>query len=198
MRGSKRHAGWLAALLLAAGCAAPSPAPQPSPVAPPQPLAAAQPPETRPPAGLSPTETVPGEEQVALRFERFGAAGALPLRLLVWDQRREHEWAIDRGVTELEALAGRRPAPLLLAPGRYRVLVFAKPLPFGFEVVLRPDRPVDIRIRSERDGHLVLVETRRREGGLTIVEREVLGFRWGEVRPALPEPPAPDAPGASF
>ena len=70
-----------------------------------------------------------------------------------------------------------------LVPGRYRVLVYADPGPFGFDVLVTPERPdVAVQIFSGRRAHLVVTETNRAwlGGGVSRVERQVLGFGWGE------------------
>ncbi|MGE0706396.1 MAG: hypothetical protein AB7N76_15085 [Planctomycetota bacterium] len=123
------------------------------------------------------TSSAPALE-VALSLERFDAAGALPVQALVWDDTGEREWEVDH---RAEDLAGGPPAPLLLPPGRYRLLVFAQPHPFGFDVLLRPRRPVVVHIQSQRRSHLVLLETHTSDGPRTVVDRQVLGFRWGDV-----------------
>lgn len=73
------------------------------------------------------------------------------------------------------------PAEALLAPGRYHVLIFAEPGPFGFDVVLERDRPLtDVLVLSAPRGHTVLVDRCQPVGpGLTMVERQIVGFGWG-------------------
>lgn len=98
----------------------------------------------------------------------------LNLRCLVYASDSPDPFAVHDGEGE---------ARLRLEPGRYRLLVFAEPHPFGFDVRVTPERPqVAVQIFSERRAHTVVTEARReRVGeGVLMIERQILGFGWGE------------------
>lgn len=172
--------GLLTALLALSGCATPD-------AARPEPLAC--PPVARGTQALGPQAPAPTRLSVA----RSDVAGrSLPLRAVIYPESA-------RGLRgePLAVIDQRTPATVDgLAPGRYQVLVFADPGPFGFDVVLEPGR-ADARVYvvSGGSGHAVAVETRRLAvgPGTTRVDRQILGFGWG---PILADPAAETAPSA--
>ncbi len=165
-------------LALSAGCVAPAAGPQPIAAS----VTASDPSHLLPPPAAGPSMTEAAG--VALSLRRVGEDGApLPVQAEVWDPATGEC---------LLALDGCPPEPARLPPGEYRLMIFERPLPFGFAVLLEPERPVDVLICSDDGGraHAVGVETLRRPlgGGVTLVERQVLGFGWG------PPPPLPVGP----
>lgn len=170
---------WVGALLVTTGCAATAPESAPPPgvtrVTVPDALCA-------PPASALADARPAGGAQEAQADER------LELVLTRVDEEGRPAWL--RAVVDPDGLGPVDPvavhdaatsAHVRLAPGRYHVLVFADPGPFGFDVLLSADRPrTDVLILSAADGHTVLVDRMQPLGnGLTLVERQLVGFGWG-------------------
>ena len=129
-------------------------------------------------------------EPVALTFEHAGVDGApLPLDVDVFT---------GRGDLRVGTLRGE-PRPLWLEPGSYRVMVRARPQPFGFRVVLEPGRPVHVELSSATGSHGVVIETARTPlgDGVVQVDRQILGFGWGPPTGAA-QGPSPRATTAAL
>jgi hypothetical protein len=149
-------------------------------------------------------ETVTAQEQVKASFPaqrelliaRADEKGR-PLRLRcvvtpedLWDPLATRD---GKGVA-LRIHDGEGIALMTLEPGHYRVMVYADPGPFGFDVVVPPERSVvEVQIFSKGSGHTVVTETRREPigEGVVMVERQILGFGWGPR-------PGPSTPGNSL